>query len=106
MAFDGQFIMGVSIHPARTTIFSAWLLAEVIIRQWLSCGGPFHILTLQLVSATFHFDLAMPLKRVERFSPATLRNFLDGGRDARSGRHRWGVKRSVRVQAFTCSRSL
>jgi hypothetical protein len=43
------------------------------------------------------------LKGIEPLSPVTFRTSL-GGRSTRSvGRESFGVKRSVRVQAFTCS---
>ena len=35
MILGGRFIVGVSIHPARSTVFSAWLLAELIIPRLL-----------------------------------------------------------------------
>src|SRR5262249_33224817 len=75
--FCELFIMDVSIYPAGFSIFSAWLLAELINRRLLPCtqryiSSPFN--SFQRLST---WNLAMALKRVEMFSPATFRIFLD-----------------------------
>ena len=46
------------------------------------------------------------LKRVEQLTAVTFRTSLEGRSTRSGGRESQGVKRSVRVQAFTCSRSL
>jgi hypothetical protein len=43
------------------------------------------------------------LKRVEQLSAVTFRTSLEGRSTRSVGRESHGVKRSVRVQAFTCS---
>jgi hypothetical protein len=59
--------------------------------------------TLQLDSTLE--ELAV-LKRVEHLSAVTFRTSLEGRSTRSVGRELLSVKRSVRVQAFTCSRSL
>jgi hypothetical protein len=98
--------MGVSIHPARSTIFSAWLLAELIIRQLLPCSHHYIFSPFNSFQGSLTLDLAMPLKRVEMFSPATFRIFLDRRPRRKIRTASLGLKRSVRVQPFTCSWSL
>ena len=106
MVLAGQFIMGVSIHPAWSTIFSVWLLTELIIPELLpwSC---------HYISSPFNYSqgLSTPavvvrLKLVELLAVRHLLTPSWGRSRAVSGGSGSGVTRSVRVQAFTCSRSL
>src|SRR5262252_8463720 len=106
MVLGGLFIVGISIHPARFTIFSAWLLAELIIRQLLSCSHHYIFSPFNSFQRLSTLNPAMPLKRVEKSSPATFPIFLDRRPRRKIRTALLGLKRSVRVQAFTCSRSL
>ena len=86
------------MHPAGYTIFSAWLLAELIIRRLLlsSLGyifSPFN--ALQRLST---LDLTMVLKRVEMSFHATFGIFLHGRSRGKVRMAPFGLKRSVRVQ--------
>ena len=57
MVLGGLFIMGVSIHHSRSTIFSAWLLAELIIPP--------------LLPSSFHYIFS-PFNYPERLSTAEV----------------------------------
>src|SRR5271166_4746848 len=88
MFLEGLLVTSILIHPARSTIFSAWLLADLIIRRLLpsSCRyifSPFN--SFQRLST---LDLIIALKRVEMFSPGPFGSSCTACRDAGSGRHR------------------
>ena len=72
---------------------------------------PLPLLGLQRLSRTFNTvqhpstpEILAVLKRVEHLSAVTFRTSLEGRSTRSGGRELLGVKRSIRVQAFTCSR--
>src|SRR5215471_18087676 len=105
-ALGGRRIINKTIHPAGFIIFFVRLVAELIIPELLpaSChyisslsNYPQRLSTAKVVTG---------LKLVELLVVRLLPTPSWGRSRTMSGGSRSGLKRSVRVQAFTCSRSL
>jgi hypothetical protein len=62
----------------RSTIFTAWLLADLIIRRLFASSRRYIFSPFNFFQQLSTLDLAMALKSVEMFSPATFRISLYG----------------------------
>jgi hypothetical protein len=70
--------MAISIHAARSTIFSVLLLADLIIRRLLPSSSRYIFSPFNSFQRLSTLELVIALKSVEMFSPATFRIFLHG----------------------------
>jgi hypothetical protein len=100
-----SFDLPIGFAEGLVPIF-AMLLAIMIIGQSRPWSDRYPFSTLNRFQPLLTWKVLTVLKRAELLFPVTFRTSLEGRSTRSVGRESFGVKRSVRVQAFTCSRSL
>ena len=89
-------------RTAMSCIF-AMSLARLIMGRSAALERPLPLFGVQRLSTDLNASPLTMLKRVEHLSAVTFRISLVGRSTRSVGRESLDVKRSVRVQAFTCS---
>src|SRR5260370_4107150 len=102
---SSSFRLPTELATGVIAIF-AMLLAIMIIGPSRPWSDRYLFLPFNYLQRLSTWEVLTTLKGIEPLSPVTFRTSLEGRSTRSVVREALGVKRSVRVQAFTCSRSL